>query len=585
MIRVGALTINTLIMHLRVAQIFIWVLLLVPAFSYAQYSGEYIDSFIAEIVLEKDSSFSVTERIEYVFTGDKHGIYRFIPTTHPEPPPSSLKERYIDIEVMHVTQDGVPTPFETTYDSGEARVQIGDPQTTITGTHTYEINYRVRGGISFPKNAGADLYWNVTGNAWDVPIRHAEAHLMSPEGLFMRERACYKGAVGISSSCDQVIDDGSGIRFIANDLMVHEGMTVSQSVNRTAVEQVELVRTKSLILIIPLLLIWFIGLSIFVYRYRNANKTGRTIIPQYEPYEGVKPMYTGLLFDGTLDPRDITACIVYLAEQGFISIKKIEYKVIFFFEVDDFAVTLRKPLSESPSEFERSILNLLFAQDAVPGATVTLNELRSNLMEQQANRLELIALKADIEKDLESQGFFQTYISIARLERDSIFLFLIGCFVLVGLTSFIPGGFVFREIFLFGSVGILLFAQRRRTRKGFEALDHLKGFKLFLEMTEKERYDFHNAPEKSPEKFMEYLPYAIAFGVEEKWAEVFKDITIPNPDWYDSGTTANAFAAQNLTTSLGAFSTAFAASSGTSSSSSGGGSSGGGGGGGGGGSW
>ena len=177
-------------MHFRWAQLFIWVLLFVPIFSHAQFTGEYIDLFTADIVLEKDSSFSVTERIEYVFVGEKHGIFRFIPTTHPEPPPSTLKERYIDIEVIGVTQDGDPAIFETVYETGEVRIQIGDPDRTVTGMHTYEITYRVRGGISFPKNAGADLYWNVTGNAWDVPMRRVEAVLSSPDGLFMRERAC-----------------------------------------------------------------------------------------------------------------------------------------------------------------------------------------------------------------------------------------------------------------------------------------------------------------------------------------------------------------------------------------------------------
>jgi uncharacterized membrane protein len=121
--------------------------------------------------------------------------------------------------------------------------------------------------------------------------------------------------------------------------------------------------------------------------------------------------------------------------------------------------------------------------------------------------------------------------------------------------------------------------------KGYEALDHLKGFREFLSVTNKERFAFHNAPKKNPTQFMEYLPYAIAFGVEEKWSDIFKDMTIPNPEWYDGGA-AHSFSATNLTTSLGAFSTAFAVSSGSKgSASSGGGSVGGGGGGGGGGSW
>jgi uncharacterized membrane protein len=111
----------------------------------------------------------------------------------------------------------------------------------------------------------------------------------------------------------------------------------------------------------------------------------------------------------------------------------------------------------------------------------------------------------------------------------------------------------------------------------------MQGFKLFLSVTEKERYSFFNAPEKSPELFMKFLPYAIAFNVEKEWAEVFKDLTIPSPSWYDGGG-VNTFSAVALSSDISAFSTTFATSSGVQGSS-GGGSSGGGAGGGGGGSW
>ncbi len=83
---------------------------------------------------------------------------------------------------------------------------------------------------------------------------------------------------------------------------------------------------------------------------------------------------------------------------------------------------------------------------------------------------------------------------------------------------------------------------------------------------------------------MEYLPYAIAFGVEKEWAEVFKDITIPNPAWY-SENGGGTFAPVSFAQSMHAFSSSVSSASSSSSGSGGGGSSGGGGGGGGGGGW
>ena len=84
--------------------------------------------------------------------------------------------------------------------------------------------------------------------------------------------------------------------------------------------------------------------------------------------------------------------------------------------------------------------------------------------------------------------------------------------------------------------------------------------------------------------FDQYLPYAMAFGVEDAWAEQFKDIYTEEPQWHTGST--GTFSPAMFAQSMQAFSTDFtAASAPASSGSSGGGSVGGGFGGGGGGSW
>jgi uncharacterized membrane protein len=315
-------------------------------------------------------------------------------------------------------------------------------------------------------------------------------------------------------------------------------MTIAQSLDATRVPKEIRERVRILLFIIPLTILLLLYGSYRFYRYKTAHKTGASIIAQYEPYSGMKPIYVGLLMDGRLDSRDITACIVYLAEQGYLKIRKTERKVLFLFEVDDYEITLVKLPDDCVGAYEKSILELLLNAPLTEGKTISLGDLKNNTHEQTENYKELLLLEKELDDDLVHTGFFEH-----------------------GFMKLI----------------------RRRTRKGYQALDHLDGFKLFLETTEKDRYLFHNAPEKSPTQFMEFLPYAIAFGVEEKWAKVFEGIAIPNPSWYDSGS-VNSFSAVNLTQSLGAFGTAFASSSGAGASS-GGGSSGGGAGGGGGGSW
>ncbi len=544
--------------------------------------AEYIESFESDIVVGIDSAFVVTETIEYVFDSPRHGIFRTIPTTHPEAARHSYQERIIDISLQEITVDGNAVPYEVSEEADAITIKIGDPDLTIDGPHTYVISYKVTGGILYPQYGGAELYWNITGNDWDIPMRAASARISSPDPILRPERSCYRGTAGLTASCDRVVEEENGAVFFSTaNLDPGHGLTIAQAVDRSKIARAELTRTKWIWIILP---VGFIVLLYGLYRlyaYETKYKTGRTIIPEYEPFPSVKPMYMGALFDDSLDPQDITACIVYLAEQGFLKIRKTEKKVLFIFEVDDYEVLLTKPVEESVTQFEKKILELLFGETYQVGSIVSLSSLKNNLSVQQKNRVLLNALRSDLHSDLVNAGFFES----RSLEKNGIFALIgilipfAGLFIGVGGETLVP---VFIGV-IFMTVVVLIVINRRRTKKGYEALDHLLGFKMFLEMTERDRYAFHNVPQKSPDQFMEFLPYAIAFGVEKEWAKVFEGITIPNPGWYDGGS-VSTFSATNLTTSIGAFSTALASSSGASPSS-GGGSSGGGAGGGGGGSW
>jgi uncharacterized membrane protein len=127
----------------------------------------------------------------------------------------------------------------------------------------------------------------------------------------------------------------------------------------------------------------------------------------------------------------------------------------------------------------------------------------------------------------------------------------------------------------------------KRTKEGVLALEEIKGFKLFLSVTETERLKFHNAPAKKPELFEKYLPYAMVLKVEKEWAKQFEGLFTEPPTWYEGNW--QTFSLISLTSNLNAFSSVASSTLTPSAPSSGsgfsGGSSGGGFGGGGGGSW
>ena len=542
-------------------------------------SAEVIRDFSIEYVIQADATVEVTETITYDFEGaSRHGIFRTLEKDHPQSPTAWYKNRYVGIEVQSVTRDGVNEPFLLTDSKPELEIRIGDANQTITGLHEYKITYSLTGALSYG-SVGSEFYWNATGNNWQVYIDKVTAVVKSnPPSILSGMTACYQGYIGSSLACKNIESSPGQVIFSANDIASGEGLTIATELDPNAVAFVTTERTSYLPFGFAFATMWLIFFAFKVYRFRTQAKVKLPVIAQYEPFENYLPMYTGVLFDGNLDPQDITAGILYLAEQGFIKIKKTEKKVLLFFNTTDYEITLLRKVSEMPTEFLRELSGLLFDVNDTPPVTVML----SNLIKKRVENAKIVrSLQASLKKDLVSSGFhinswpkFGWLVIVAPI-------ILLGIFVLLGEPE---SGIILLFYTLIPSVLMtVMLAVARRTKRGYEVKNHLEGFKLFLSVTDKERFAFHNAPEKSPELFMKYLPYAVALGVEKKWAKVFEGITIPQPDWYEGGNIGH-FSATALTSDIGAFSTSFSASSGTSGSS-GGGSSGGGGGGGGGGSW
>jgi len=187
--------------------------------------------------------------------------------------------------------------------------------------------------------------------------------------------------------------------------------------------------------------------------------------------------------------------------------------------------------------------------------------------------------------------FHAIYLSIFAIPFIAGEIF--GLYMFAQLTS-ISMGFVL----LIAAIINWLFYEllKAPTLAGRKLLDKTEGFKQYIDIAERHELDFKHPKGRSPELFEEYLPYALALGVEQQWGESFSDVLAQaqassggySPTWYH-GTHWNNSNVGNFTNSLGSSFTnaiaSFSSAPGSSSGSGGGGSSGGGGGGGGGGGW
>lgn len=549
-------------------------------------SAEVIDRFAVEILVQPSGELLVTETILYDFgEAQRHGIYRNLEETHPQPATSLtwLKKRYVAYELLSVQRDGQDEPYQAENGAGLS-IRIGDSDQVISGEHTYEITYEIDGAIA-TYDTGTEIYWNVTGHEWTIPINNITVEVRAGENVsFLPEQACYLGTFGSTNQCDSTMLSDQRAIFSVSQLLPGEGVTIAQGLSLPQEPQV-LERFNAVLLLIIGGVIWFIGLFIWLWRWRNKYDPDQSVIVQYEPYQDFKPMFTGVLFNNRLDTSDITAGIIYLAEQGFLSIRQTEEKVLFLFETNDYEITLNRSAEEVETDFQQKLLSLL-GLTAV-GRKVKLSDLKKDRDKLQQNVKVLAELQKATVADLIERGFLEQRIKRGLRIVFGVLVFILGFSLVMMSGAFLGTLAAGLLILVCGSVFLwLVLGFERRTSQGYEALYHLKGFKDFLSTTEKERYEFHNAPERNAEQFMAYLPYAIAFGVEKKWAKVFDDIQIEPPNWYSSSNTT-AFNAAILTSDMSSFATAFASSTtpAGSSGSGGGGFSGGGGGGGGGGSW
>lgn len=553
-------------------------------FSFA--AAEEITEFTSDIRVTPEGSLRITETILYDFgEAKRHGIFRTWPRQHPQSSGTWYTDRVVDVDVVEVQRGSSTAPYTRSDSTRDTELRIGDPDVTISGRHTYTITYEVAGALTYYDDGAIDLYWNVTGDEWSVPIEQAIARVSGAGVATDTVGSCYVGQAGSRDSCAQATSTGTAVIFTADRLMAGEGLTIAQALDADVVAQQVREEWNLWWLWLTFGLLWLVGVGLYSYRYYHQHNPRRSIVTQFAPYADFKPMFTGVLIDGTLHSRDISAGILYLAEQGFLRIRASEQTKLWLFSSTDYELELLRNPEETETSFQRELLRLLFGAKQQPGNTVSLHTLKHSTDKQKRNQEIIKRLKEGIETDLVTRGFYERSYQPALLSGAKavaglslativvLVLGLAGAELLVGAT-----------VLAIATLVILALVSTRRTEKGYAARSHLQGFKRFLSMTGTERFAFHDAPKKSPEQFTEYLPYAVAFAVEKEWAEVFADITIPQPSWYEDSRGSQQFVAATLVSDLDAFSQSFSQSSG-SAASSGGGAAGGGAGGGGGGSW
>ena len=545
--------------------------------SFSEITGEHIKSFDSNITINKDGTIDVKETIVYNFdTLQKHGIYREIPFIKTNEDGKKFELKLSNFSV--VDDNGNSYKFVKSWVNEKiVSLKIGDADRLITGIHIYIISYQVAGALTYYSDHD-ELYWNVTGNQWTVPIANTTASVVWPQKLENNELKgqCFTGNLGSSeSSCVSTIDTDSSVFETKNQLEAGQGLTIAVSFPKNIVavlepkEFVSFWNTfvgKLISWLLGLLaLIWYVGLPFFIiFKWfrtgRDPKGTVGTTTAWFDPPKTVDgkrfltPGEVGALGDETVDMKDVSATIVDLARRGYLVIDE-KKKGDFFF--------IKGKKSSNDGEllpFEKKLLDGIFntGDDIVKLKGKDLSETVSDVK----NKLyELVVEDKLFDKNPQTTRT--------------------GYYILAGIALFTGNFFLAIVAFLFGRV------MPRKTVFGVEAKNVAFSLKNFLG-SQQRQLEFQADKQLMFERL---LPFAVVFGVERIWAKRFESINLKPPSWYHGYSSAN-FNSYLLVSSLSssfrsinAAATPTRSSSGFSSGFSGGGFSGGGGGGGGGGSW
>lgn len=620
----------------------------------SQFGGETIREFDALIEVRPDGALEVTETILVNAEGReiKRGIFRDFPTLYRAWHGRALAP----FEVLSVKRDGADEPWRTEERQNGVRLYIGRADRNLPhGLHRYEIRYRTDWQLGFFADRD-ELYWNVTGNGWSFIIERATAAVVLPQALPEASLAleAYTGHAGEKGRDWRARVDAEGrARFMTTaPLMPNQGLTIvvgwpkglvaepnrEQRLARWARDNPE---WRAGLPGLALLLLYYL---VVWHRY-GRDPAGATVIPRFSPPQDVSAADARFLERRGYDERTFAAAVVALAVKGHLRIR----------EGDGRDYTLERPQEPAAEPLLDDEKILFGALGVAPGGALPLRSENAVKVGAAHKALKDALRKEHLKRHFVTNGKYLipglvgSFVALVAATLQSSRPDPLSLFMLFWLTGWtfgvailvtraldawrqalagkwllvVPALFItaFSIPFIGGEMAGLyvLFTQgsplmaalllllvgvnflfyrllQAPTLAGRRLLDELAGFRMYLDVAEKDELRVRRGPERTLQLFEKYLPYALALGVENAWAEQFSDIldraratggADAVPRWY-SGSSWDSAGGGFAGALAGGLSSAIASASsspGSSSGGGGGGSSGGGGGGGGGGGW
>ncbi len=547
----------------------------------AQAAPEDIRLFESRVVVGADGVLTVTEIITVNARGRqiRRGIFRDFPTRYREP---SGLHRTTSFEILGITRNGQPEPYHTDRMDGGVRVYIGNEKMFIPhGVHTYVIEYRTDRQLRFFTDYD-ELFWNVTGNFWSFPIRHARYQLTLPPGAEALQWSVYTGRSGARDEDARLVAQTSRTLTFETTraLNPREGLSVAVAFPKGHVPEPTRgdLRWRAALDNAGLLILLAMVSGVLNHLIASWLIVGRdpprqAVIPRFEPPRGMSAGALSYLYYrgfrsrfGAGASRAFIAALTSLGVKGRLRIDETEDKLaveaagagynamspdeqaldtklmggmdrtVFTKanrgRIEGAKAAFRKAITDSYSEvyytrnISRVVSGVVFS---VIGVVAFLAIDRPD--EQIAVPLIVAGLFGAVAFFLVLQGI----VGLAggapgRRRLVSALLLIPGLvisvipIVMLALVSGIAMQLAVAAVLLIAGANVLFaWLMPAPSVEGQRLAEEIEGYRLYLSVAEAERFNMEGAPPVTVSAYERHLPYAIGLGVERQWSRAFSE--------------------------------------------------------------
>ena len=546
----GYATVHALVRNMGLALLLIVTLLAGIAGSANAQGNLHWDQYDVEIAVNPDGTFRVTETQTIVFVdGSFHVGFATIPTDR--------TESIYDIQVSEGGQpyrrvsSEVEGGFQTWQEEDNLNIEWYFPYTS-NAQRTFTLAYTVSGGLRYYPDAGQPfgphdiLQWIAIAPDRGAPINHSRVTVRLPDGVdILPDRNLPWGfaadALGGGATTQVDVERGIATFTTTRPLQPNESLEVGVTFEHGAIagrpsswqadfDKVDqtgpMIAFLSLLSAIAILVLGPLGLFLLWYTKGRDPEVGLAAEYLAEPPSAAPPGVVGVLVDERADMKDIIATLIDLARRGAVTMEEVQTQGLFGIGFSrDFLFRANPQVDANTLRpYERTLLSKV-----VGSGEQKLSALKEKFYTS------IPTLEKQLYDAAVKEGYFSASPQGVRRRYGALggvllFLAFLGAVVLTPMFIDYSVGILF-PVGALGLVGVLTLivagVMPAKTRKGAEEAAKWRAFQSYLQDLPR-----FQKVEEATSLFDQYLPYAIAFGFERRWINLFSQANTPPPIWY-----------------------------------------------------